>query len=321
MIFKPFFVLLLPIIALSNPSWLYNINNNNKYDIVGYGIADTLLKAKQNAISEITNTISVEVDTSVNISTSDTNGIVNQDASTNLKTKSQAILSGVKFIKVEQLNDMWYVAAKYDNSPIEIKLKKLLPSNLENEVQNCYLKNTPLISELNTQINKKLNYKIIRKDNLWQLKYRDILIPLNKQNFYKLFSNKSTNKLSIIPNQKIYKENDEMFFKINTEKDGYVSILYVEYNGKVGVLLANKKAKKTFLYPDLKSEDRFKIVNPYHRTIRELYIAIYSELPIDLYEFENVSDNLLDESNYNFDHLISKLNNLQFSTFEIKIRK
>ena len=53
-----------------------------------------------------------------------------------------------------------------------------------------------------------------------------------------------------------------------------------------------------------KSEDVFKIANPYKKTIQELYVAIYSKTPIHLHEFENVSKNLLDESNYNFDQLI-----------------
>ena len=110
-------------------------------------------------------------------------------------------------------------------------------------------------------------------------------------------------------------------FKIKHKKSGYISILYVEYNGKVGTLLANYKSNKSFMYPDLKSEDLFKIANPYGKAIRELYIAIYSERPVKLNQFENISSDFLDESNYNFDKLISKLDNLEFSTFEIKIKE
>ncbi len=311
----------IPIISFASPSWLYNIKDNKNCEIIGYGIGDTLDKAKQGAMSDIVRSISVSVRSDIDISTSDNDGDVSQNSSINIKTKSQATLSGVEFIKVEEENGLWYVAAKYDNSSIDMKLKKLLPVNLKDETQNNYLKTTPLITELNKFIGKKLNYKIVRKDNLWQLKYKDILLPLNKNNFYKLFSNTNNSQLSIISNQKIYKENDEMYFKINHKKPGYISILYIEHNGKVGVLQTNYESKKSFMYPDLKSEDTFKIANPYGKTIMELYVLIHSKKPIDLHEFEDVSDSLLDESNYNFDKLISRLDDLEFSTYMIKIRK
>ena len=288
---------------------------------MGYGINENLREAKKNAIADITNTLHVSVDSSLDMVNTDENGKLSQNTSTHLKTNSKAVLSGVKYIKVENSDGLWYVAAKYDNSSIDVKLKKLLPANLKNEVQNKYLRNTPLVVNLNREFGVNLNYKIIRKDNLWQLKYRDILLPINMKNFYQLFSNQSTAKLSIKPNQNIYKENDNMFFYIKHKSKGYISILYVEHNGKVGVLLGNKQSKKSFTFPDIKKEDSYKIVNPYDKTIKELYVVLYSKTPINLHKFENISDNLLDESNYNFDKLILKFNEYNFSSYEIKIRK
>jgi len=307
-------------LVMASPSWFYNLKPANKNELIGYGIDKDITKAKQKATTNIVQSISVNIHSSVNISDTDVDGKFSSKSSSKMKSESSAVLSGVKTIKSVQENGKWYVAVKYDNSPLEIKLKKLLPKNLKDEKQNPYLKNTPLIKSLNTEIGKKLNYKLIRKDNLWQIKYKDIMLPLSQDNFYKLFSNVSNKNISIKANQKIYKENDEMFFKIKLNNKGYASILYVEHNGKVGVLLANKKSTKSFNYPDAKSEDTFSIVNPYKHTIRELYIAIYSKEPIDLDEFENVSDNLLDESNFNFNKLINKLSGIDFSTYKIKIR-
>jgi hypothetical protein len=251
----------------------------------------------------------------------DENGKLSQNTSTHLKTNSKAVLSGVKYIKVEKVNDLWYVAAKYDNSSLDIKLKKLLPNNLKEEIQNKYLKNTPLVKKLNKELNVKLDYKIIRKDNLWQLQHKDIFLPINMQNFYQLFSNQSTSDILIKPNKDIYKESDDMYFYIKHKNPSYISVLYVEHNGKVGVLLANKKSEKSFTFPDIKNEDSFKIVNPYGKTIKELYVVLSSKKPLNLHKFENVSDSLLDESNYNFDKLLLKFNEYDFSTYEIKIRK
>jgi len=318
---KLLFILLIPIISFASPAWLYNIDYDKKHDIVGYGISENLREAKKNAIADITNTLHVSVDSSLEMLNKDDNGNLSQSTATHLKTNSKAVLSGVKYIKVENLDGLWYVAAKYDNSSIDVKLKKLLPVTLKNEVQNEYLRNTPLVINLNREFGVSLNYQIIRKDNLWQLKYKDILLPINMKNFYQLFSNQSTVELSIKPNQNIYKENDNMFFYVKHKSKGYISILYVEHNGKVGVLLANKKSKKSFTFPDIKKEDSYKIVNPYDKTIKELYVVLYSKTPINLHKFENISDNLLDESNYNFDKLLLKFSEYKFSTYEIKIRK
>jgi len=318
---KIIFIFLLPVVLLASPSWLYKIEYDKKHDIIGYGISENLREAKKNAIADITNTLHVSVDSSLDMINNDENGKLSQSTATHLSTSSKAVLSGVKYIKVEKLDKLWYVAAKYDNSSLDIKLKKLLPDNLKDEVQNAYLKNTPLIRKLNKEFNVKLNYQIIRKDNLWQLQYKDILLPINMKNFYQLFSNQETNELSIKPNKDIYKENDNMFFYIKHKNSGYVSLLYVEHNGKVGILLANKKSKKTFTFPDIKKEDSFKIVNPYGKTIKELYVVLYSKTPINLHKFENIGENLLDESNYNFDKLLLKFSKYDFSTYEIKIRK
>ena len=319
--YKIFFILILPVLSFATPSWLFNIEHERS-DIIGYGMNASLLKAKQSAMADITHAISVSVESNVDISTRDSDGKVSSDSAVDLHTSSQAVLSGVEFIKVEQENDMWYVAAKYDNSPIEIKLRKLLPKPdiSIDESQNRYMKNTPLIKMIDAEVKQKLNYKLVRKDNLWQLKYQDILIPLSQKNFYKLFSSQKAKDISIEANKKIYKEDDEMFFRIKQSEPSYISILYVEHNGKVGVLLANHKSQKSFTYPDAKDEDLFKIANPYGKTIRELYVAIYSKKPINLDQFEGVSQNLLDESNYAFDKLISMLQKYDYSTYEIKIR-
>jgi len=311
----------LPILLFSSPNWLYNITTMDSNEVIGYGIDKEFSKAKQNAMSDIAESISVEVESSTDMSKSSVNGKIDNKLSLNKRMKARATLSGVKPIKAENIDGTWYIALKYDNSPLELKLKKLLSSNnLHDEKQNSYLENTELFKTINQEIGKRLNYKIIRKDNLWQIRYMDFMLPMNQNDFYKLFSNKSSSDFSIQANQSIFSENDRMSFQVNNSKEGYISILYVEHNGKVGVLLSNKKSMNSFSYPDLKSKNGFKVVNPYKKSIEELYIAIFSTSNIDLSRFENVSGNLLDKSNYNFDNLLTLLDKSEYSTFRIKIK-
>jgi len=315
---KIFIVLLLPLLAFATPSWFFNIKGVNN-DIIGYGVNSSLSQAKQDALADVTNAISVNVESNINTSTEDNNGQARSNSSVDSHTSSRAVLSGVEFIKVKQEAGLWYVAAKYDNSPIELKIKKKLKHVSENEKQNKYLKNTPLFLSLNNEVKFKLNYQLIRKDNLWQLRYKHLLFNLDQHSFYKLFSNQNSKTISIKPNKSVYNVNDKMYFALKHSKPGYISILYVEHNGKVGVLLANYFSKKPFIYPGEGDELAFKITNPYGEPISELYIALYSHKRINLAEFEGVGESHLDESNYNFDKLCKLFERYPYSTSKIKI--
>ena len=317
--FKLFYLLLIPVLSYATPSWFFNLNHAQN-DIIGYGVNNSIETAKQNAMMDIANSISVNIESNVDVSSGDSDGKVQNNSFMDTHTTSKAILSGVEFVKVEHEDDLWYVAAKFDNSPIELKFKKRVGKISEHEVQNRYLKNTPLVISLNNELNYRLNYRLIRKNNLWQIKYKNIIFPINQMNFYKLFSNQNSKIISIKPNKKIYKTNDKMYFNIEQVQAGYVSILYVEHNGKVGVLLANYQSKASFQYPNIQTESAFKITNPYDKTIKELYLVIYSKKMINLAEFEGVSGTQLDESNYNFNKLITILHHYDFSSYKIKIK-
>lgn len=318
---KHLFAIFIPLMLFGAPNWFFNIKPTCKNEIIGYGVGETLSQAKKAALDDITNSISVSIESSFKNTQQETNGKFNSKTSLKILTKSSAVLSGLKFIKLEKMKDQWFVAALYDNSPLEIKVKNKVSEYKKNETQNTYLKNTPLFKLLNETVGIKLNYKIVRKDKLWQLQYKSLLVPLKQKDIYKLFVTRSIDSLSIVANKSIYMQNDEMYFKVKSKLNGYFSILYVEHNGKVGVLTANQKSKTSFLFPDLKTENSFKIANPYNKPIHELYLLLYSKKPIRLNKFESVSDKFLDESNYNFDKLISKLNSLEFSSFEIKIKR
>ena len=136
------FLSFIPILLLGNPSWLYNITPSDKNVIVGYGIDTKLSQAKQNAMADIVRSISVEVDTTTNISKSNQNGKYQKDIITKLQTKANATLTGIKIIKIEEFDGVWYVASQYDNSTLELKLKKKLAPTISNEFQKKYIKNT-----------------------------------------------------------------------------------------------------------------------------------------------------------------------------------
>lgn len=303
------------------PKWFFMLEPQSNNELIGYGVASSLELAKQNAMADIVKSIAVNIHTQLNMTQSNIEGKHDKSISQTLKTQANATLSGVKTLQAENFDNLWYVALSYDNSPVQHKLKKLLPTVLKEQTQSAYLAQTDLFKTLNREISIPLDYHIVRQNNFWQLQYKDIFLPLNQEEFYALFDNQTSQELNLKTNQTIYQPNDEMFFKLHsTSQTGYFSLLYVEHNGKVGVLFANQDAKKELRYPAKKSDERFVVANPYGKTIEELYVLIYSNTPLDVRDFESVSHTYLDESNFNFDKLLAIMKHYQFATTKIKIR-
>jgi hypothetical protein len=303
------------------PKWFLVLEPQSNNELIGYGVASSLELAKQNAMADIVKSISVNIHTQLDMTQSNIDGKHDKSISQTLKTQANATLSGVKTLQAENFDNLWYVALSYDNSPVQHKLKKLLPTVLKEQTQSAYLAQTDLFKTLNREIKTPLDYHIVRQNNFWQLQYGEIFLPLNQEEFYALFDNQTSQELNLKTNQTIYQPNDEMFFKLySTSHTGYFSLLYVEHNGKVGVLFANQDAKKELRYPAKKSQEHFVVANPYGKTIEELYVLIYSNTPLDVRDFESVSHTYLDESNFNFDKLLAIMKHYQFATTKIKIR-
>lgn len=315
-----FFLFTCTCLIAKEPSWLYNIKSS-KNEIIGYGTDGDLHIAKQKALSDIAETINVSIKSNIQSSEQVSNDEFSSNVSMNIDSSSKANLLGTKVLKSQKVDKLWYVAVSYDKTPFTIKMKNALSKlTLKNEKQNPFLSNSVLFQRLNKEVGFTLDYQVVRHNSLWHLKYKDILIPLNTNYFTKLFSSKDSKSFSFGTNKKVFYPNDKMFFSINFNQPGYLSILYVESNGKVGVLLKNKKLHKSMVFPDPESDEEFVVANPYKETIIEMYIALYSKTRLDLSLFELVDNSYLDESTYNFTSLVEKLKNIEFSSEVIKIR-
>ena len=73
---KPILYLILSISTLiAQPSWFYKIDSYDKNQIIGYGVANTLEQAKQNALADIANSLSVAINSDTSINKSSANGV------------------------------------------------------------------------------------------------------------------------------------------------------------------------------------------------------------------------------------------------------
>ena len=304
----------------NEPKWLYTLKHLDN-ELIGYGVHEDFSIAKKKALSDISETINVNIKSDLQLKEHVLNNEVSNDTYINIDTKSEANLHGTKVVKSEQIGTLWYVAVLYNKDIIEVKMKKALAGmKLTDEKQNKFLTDSALFNRLNKELYFKLDYKVIRHDGLWYIKYKNVLIALNDKDFIDLFSFHNGANLSFKANKKVYYPDEKMHFDIEFKKPGYLSVLYVESNGKVGILLDNQKHSKSMRYPEIKSEEEFIIANPYKKTLTEMYIAIHSKEKMSLKEFEVIDNSYLDDSNYKFAILADKLNTTDFASSIIKIR-
>jgi hypothetical protein len=299
---------------------MYKLEKNNHNEIIGYGGSKSLEEARNIAIKDIVSQMSVTIKGTIVTTKLISNGKYKAEHKGETIVQTGATLSGAKIIKSQNYNGKFYVAVSYDKSLLEVKIKRKLNQKISNQKQNNYIKNTVLVQRLNKYLNKKLDFELIRKDNLWQIKYDNIFEAITEKDLYKLFVTTKNKNISISTNKTIFEDNDEIFFNIKLKNKGFISILYVDAQGKVALLMSNEYKSKSFRFPSIQSEDIFTLTNLNNDTTYELIVAIYSKEKIDLSLFEEVNEEILDENNFNFDKLIKKLNNLEFTTHKIKIK-
>jgi len=296
-----FIFIILPIYLFATPTWYGNISSKS-YEIIGYGIDTDLQIARNIAKSEISKQISIKISSNSNIKKILINDDYQKSFKSNISTSTDATLQGIKILKEEYTDNKWYVGVIYDNRTLLQKINIKYPKYSSNDMKNI----------------KKLN--VIRKSNNWYIKIKNDLYILSNDNFINIFSNKKSKNIELISDKIIYNSYDKIHFEINSKNKGYVSILYSEASGKSAVILSNKTINHKIVYPKQNGQDELVAYNPSNNTIIEWYICIYSKKKLDLSEFENISANILDESNYNFDKLLDIIKHNEYVSTRIKIR-
>lgn len=294
-------ILILSTYLFASPKWIYN-SSHKSYEIIGYGIDKNLQVARNIAKSEIAEVLMVKISTNTSISTSDVNGVITKSSNSKLLSSTNSILQGVIVVKEEFIDNHWYVAVKYDNRTLLQKIQIKNPTFTKSDLKDI------------------TNLNLVRKNSNWYIKVENDLYFFSNQNFIDIFLDKNHNDLFFQANKKIYLSKDKMEFKINSKDKGFVSILYSEENGKVGIIASNVNIKNKINYPLKNSKKELITYNPTSRTLSELYICIYSKNRLNLNKFEKISSNTLDESNYNFNKLLEVMNKNIFSTIKIKIK-
>ena len=127
--------------------------------------------------------------------------------------------------------------------------------------------------------------------------------------------------LIIIPTN----DNDGEEFSLNviSKVDGYLSILVVYEDGKVGLLLSNAYTNKdkNIKFPSEQSqEEMIAGILEYKKATKDIYFAFISPKVIDLTLFEEQANKQVGESEYRFNDVISLSDKFEFSTLLLRTK-
>jgi hypothetical protein len=319
---KNFIVVLIfvssPLLAKA-PIWYLSSPDKN-YHVKGYGQGATLNEAKSLALLDVARTLAVNIQNTMHISEKLNDGKVSSYLSDKTYLSTSAVISGAAIADMLEENGIWYVSVVFDKRSLGLRFKNRLENlGLMDEPPN-FLSTSILVEEITEELGVRLKFKLFRENNLWSIGYKNVKFVMNNEEFIKSFQTKQGSNIKLKLNKNIYYPDDKITFEIKAPNSGYVSLLAVDNDGKVGVLYSNVKSEALIKLPSERDEIEFKVFNPSKGILHEMYVATWSRQPLNLSYFEDVQATLLDDSNYRYDHLNSILNSTDASTWTIKVK-
>jgi len=281
------------------------------FSIIGYGIGSNMKEALINARGDISAQISSNITSSTTISTTQVNEKMKEEFKENISFSTSLIMKESKVIKSEKVGKHYFVALVHRKVP---KLKCV-------QHQNKFLRNIELIKKANRLTPCPYSYELVRMNSKWHLYSDGFMQELSYSQFDSFFTSISTATLKISSEYSSYQLDDVFRLEVESKKGGYLSIIAVYENGKVGVMLENRKISKNKLHYFPSKEDNIDLVaglNEENRATKDLYFAFVTPERINLAKFETISDHLLGEKEYRFNQVINLCKNHDFATTLIR---
>lgn len=305
------FILLGANLLANQPEWFLNISKPNT--IIGYGQSKNRREAISFAREEIINTLSVNVESKISATTVvDSNGYKKHFKSYG-KSSSKLTINDSVILKSVNSDGIWYVAVGYNTLPTVDKLSALIKNGVP--VKPSYLNFTKFGQQLKKILNYNVKLDIFRKDNGWYIQANNDIsstVRLTDDDFLDLFAEKNYKAIEV---PSILHDGECFNIKLKSNSK-YKTLLSVEKDGKVGLLTANN------LNNYFPSKNQYMVMNnSENKTIYEMIVLIESNVKIDVHQFENVHETVLDNSNYKFAKLVYFLNKYNYSSKIVKVRK
>ena len=281
------------------------------FSIIGYGSGLSMKEAAKDARGDISAQFSVNISSSNKIAASTSKESFLPDIESKESSTTASIIKNSQIIKSEKVGKRYFVALIHKKVP---KLKCV-------EKQNPFLENISLIKKANSLTRCNYDYSLVHINSSWYLYSDGFTQKLNYSQFDSFFSSTSSNSLQISSKYSSYQAGDVFKLEIESKEDGFLSLLVVYENGKVGILAKNRVIKKNTIAYFPKEESSFDMVaglNEDNSATKDLYFAFVTPHRINLAEFEPVSNRLLGENEYRFNKVLNLCSKYDFASTLIR---
>ena len=306
------------------PEWYINegLLPLASYEVLGLGEGKSLAEARAIAKEMIAQTLVSKVDSSFErVSTDEVS-----KSEAKLKITSQLALQNLTTLKQSQQDGVFFVALSFKNLDFAQRVKERLPlDTCQAEKQNTYLAKTPLFYKLNTALDCKKDFRLIRQNQAWYLANNQQLFILKSGEFEELFISSLNKNISLLAPKKLFREGEGFSLKVNatypTSQD-YVTLLNVYENGIVTLLQPSVKYQAGMQLPPVENQTEFEAGLLYEgQDTHDLYVAFLTPQPLDTSRFEYAHEDLASsESAYKFDELLELMQKHSYTSLLVRTK-
>ena len=320
------------------PAWYLTIPTKAPNTYVGHGDGESEEEAKQNALNDISSQIYTKIESQRVQKEKLINGNYEHNIEIQSSQKTKADMSDYELLKEENIQGRYYVSIAYEDiSDIDRFIQKIEASGQKRisqdtnssrniQVSDNLLQKSSYASQLRTIFGKNIDFKILRKDSTWFLRYKNALQHITRSEFSHLFLSSDNEKLLINTNKRnnILYDGNEFSFQVKSQENGYVSIVTVYEDGTVATLIKNTPIKKDMIttLPDEKygSVPVAGLLEKGKETY-DMYILIWSPKKLMFDQFGDASDEHIEDERYkNFEDIIEFLNGKTYTTLKVVTR-
>ena len=322
-----FLMMLTTALSAEIPEWFIqrSYQPTQSYEVVGYGMGESLKKAMLYAKEDIAGQLMTEISSTKKSRLSDKDGELSSSMDIEIDAQVYTVLNDTRPLRMEPVGDQYFVAMLYDNLKLSQRfIKKVGEVECIKNAPNPYLALTPIYKEIKKEAGCDIDFSLERKDRVWYIAYKSTLVPIAPVDYEDLFISSKQSPVMLSASDWMLKEGDEFYFSLLSTESGYVTLLIVYANGITAVVEPSMKIgkDKPLRIPEEGSETYFEagLLNKGQPT-HDLYVTIFTQEPINVSRFEMSTDKLVKgESNYKADELIRLTSKYPFTTLFIRTK-
>lgn len=278
---------------VTQPKWYAEQIYNAQFpEFVGYGAGASKQAAETRALADLSLQIKSWIKVEQKLSTVNLNALSEQHFKEFVSLESNISVSSVKLIKQEQKQDHYFVAYRYSNLPVALKVAAKLTDPKCATRQHPYLSYTPLFLSIEKALGCMPEITLYHRQDQWMIEISGELFELNDTDLAQLFTRKKSNAIEMDYSSRTVSEGQYYHININHYKAGYLSLVQVFSDGQMQTLIDNKSivANEKITYPDLKQYKGLRGQNLTNNpSSKDLTLAILCDLPIDLSRITEIS--------------------------------